>query len=565
MSILSVPLTIRSTQRLGQIAIVFTRHGFGHFIARIRLKRYIPLFDRIMSRKQKIPAEHPKQMRIGQRLVAICEELGPTFVKLGQLLSSRPDLLPPDIIEDLQQLQDKVAPFPTHQAHKIIEEEFGKPVTKLFSEFGPEPLASGSIAQTYRAKTKDGRDVVVKIRRPFIEHIIKLDMHLLEKLAESIEHHVPELRIYKPVMIIEEFNQSITRELDLLNEATVTDRICTFFADNPNVTIPSVIWPLTTNRVLTMTYVKGLEFNYAMNNPEIHINKPVIAKELIRCFMKQFLELGLFHADPHPGNILIIPPDRFALIDFGMAGQFDVNRCTSLIMMLLAGNYRQMDLVMDILYDMNAIGLDTDVELLKRDIITMIDKYQALPLKFMDFRTIFFEVLSLTRKHHIVLPRDFVLVGKSLVAIGGAALMLDPNMNPVEIIRPEVRRAVARLFSRENVSREMILSVWHSSLLIKDMPKQIREFTRKTLRGQMRFQFDTPQVDQLTRELDRSSNRMSFAIIIASIIIGSSLIFHAKVGPFWAGMPVLGLTGFLVAGIMGLSLVIAILKSGKMS
>ena len=504
-------------------------------------------------------------MRIGQRLVAICEELGPTFVKLGQLLSSRPDLLPADIIEDLQQLQDKVAPFPTQQAHKIIEEELGQPVDKLFSEFSEQPLASGSIAQTYRAKTRNGRDVVIKIRRPFIEHIIKLDMHLLEKLAESIEYHIPELRIYKPRMIVDEFNQSINRELDLLNEATVTDRICRFFTGNPNIIIPSVEWSLTTNRVLTITYIKGLEFNEAIANGQVDLDKPKIARQLIRCFMQQFLELGLFHADPHPGNILIIPPDRLALIDFGMAGQLDVQRCTALIMMLTAGNYRQMDLVMDILNDMNALSEDTDIELLKRDITALIDKYQALPLKYMDFQTIFTELISLTRKHHIVLPKDLVLVGKALVSIGGAALILDPNMNPVEVIRPEVSAAVTRLFSRENVSREIILSVWHSSMLLKDMPKQIRELTRKTLRGQLKIQFDTPQVEGLTRELDRSSNRLSFAIVIGSIIIGSSLIFHAKIGPLWAGMPVLGLTGFIVAGIMGLSLAIAVLKSGKLS
>ncbi len=564
MSIFTVPIRIRSTQRLGQIAIVFTRHGLGHFIARLRLRRYLPFFDKFLLRRRPIPTESPEEISLGKRLVAIFEELGPTFIKFGQLLSSRPDLIPPDILEDLRKLQDKVAPFPVEQVYEIIKEEFGAEVGDLFDEFEETPIASGSIAQTHLARTKNGRKVVIKVRRPGIEEIVKLDMYILHRLAESVEKHIPELRNYRPKQIVEEFQQSINRELDMLNEATVTDKICSYFTNEPNILVPSVIWKLTSKRIFTMTYVNGLEFYDAIRDKTIVLDRSKLARLLIDCFMRQFLDLGLFHADPHPGNIFIIPPDKIGLVDFGMAGQLDRRRMISLIMLLTAGYYRQMDMVVDILDDMNAISPQTDTELLKRDISALLNKYQHLPLKYLNFQKVFTESTALARRHRVVLPRDLVLVGKSIVSIGGAALLLDPDLNPAEVAKPQVQSALVGLLNRNQLSREFIEAFWHSGLLIKNLPRSLRKIIRKTLRGELSVQFASDQLGQLAQELDRSSNRLSFSVIIAAIIVGSSIIFHARVGPVWHDMPILGLTGYLVAGIMGFWLVIAILRSGKL-
>jgi len=565
MSIFTVPMTIRYTQRLGQIVSAMARHGFGTWVSQLRLRRHVPWSGRWLGRRE-VPDEQVAKASVGKRLVAFCEELGPTFVKLGQLLSSRPDLIPSDWMDDLRTLQDRVIAFPTPQAHRIIEADLGNPVAKLFAEFDPVPLASGSIAQTYRARTFDGCDVVVKVRRPGIDQLVRLDMHILTRLAESMEKYIPEVRLYQPTSVIDEFSQTIAREMDLLNEATVTERIHRFFANHSNVVTPAVRWDLTSNRVLTMTYLKGRSFNEALSDPDLPIQRRALARTLVDAFMQQYLELNVFNADPHPGNLIVIPPATIGIIDFGMAGQLDSKRCAYFIVLMTAATYRQMDLVMDLLATMNALTTATDVELLKRDLGALLDKYQALPLRYMNFQIVFNEMSALARKHHVSLPRDFVMMGKSLVNVGGAALQLDRDMNPNEVIRPRVRQALLKLFGCDNLGREALLGVWHGAMLVKDLPGMVRELSRKLLRGELKVVMGHEGLYELTRELDRSSNRISFAMVVAGIIVGSSLIVHARVGPTWfGGMPILGLTGYLVAAVMGLYLLIAIIRSGKLS
>jgi len=564
MSILTMQRTIRSTQRLGQIALTLTRHGFGHFAARIKLRRYIPWFGLFRTGKT-LKTLEGMEPSLGKHLVSICEELGPTFVKLGQLLSSRPDIIPPDLMEDLRVLQDRVTPFPTEQAYEIIRQNFKRDAKDLFSEIEPVPLASGSIAQTYVATTRDGQKVVVKVRRPNIDHVVKLDMYLLRRLAINVERHVPELRAYRPTAIVEEFAQTITREMDLLNEASITDRIHEFFKNDPNIIIPAVRWDLTTSQVLTLTFVSGRHFHDVLNDPNIELDRTKLARTILETFVRQVLELGVFHADPHPGNLLIIPPDRIGLVDFGMAGLLDRQRNISFLMLLTASKYRYMDMIVDILAEMNSLTSETDVNLLKRDLAILLDKIQVLPLQQMNFNMIYNEIAALAREHHVILPRDFVMVGKGLVSLGGSAMILDPKLNPAVIVTEKVRDALKKLIGRESFNRELTMAAWHGGLLLKDMPHQIREFSRKLLRGQLTIQTDIPQMDNLIRELDHSSNRLSAAIIVAAVIIGSSLIFNTNVGPHWYGFPLLGLIGYLVAGIMGLWVVLGIMRSGKLS
>jgi ubiquinone biosynthesis protein len=554
-------MTIRTTQRLGQISLTLIRYGFGAFVRKIKLRRYIPWSGFFLAR-QALPAEDTS---LGKRLVACFEELGPIFVKFGQLLSSRPDLLAPDILEDLRSLQDRVTPFPTEQAFEIIRQELKHDIKELFLEFEPIPLASGSIAQTYLAKTKEGKQVVVKVRRPNIEQVAKLDMHLMRWGVKNIEKHIPELRPHRPGEMIEEFALAMAREMDFLNEASITDRIHQFFGPDPCLAVPAVHWNLTTSKVLTLSYITGRNFHEVIADPAAEVDKPKLARVLIETFMRQVLELGVFHADPHPGNFLIIPPNRVGIVDFGMAGQLDPHRNSAFILLLTAAHYRYMDIAMDILTDMNAISSDTDVELLKRDLASLLDKWKSLPLKHLNLHTVFNEIAALAREHHVILPRDFVLIGKSLVVIGGTAFLLDPSLNPTEVIAEKVRVALGKLFGREYVTREATLALWHGGLLLKELPQHFRDFSRKLLRGQLKVQLDVIQMDNLIRELDRSSNRLSFALIVAAIIIGSSLIFNLQIGPKWSGIPLLGLTGYLVAGIMGLWLAVAIIRSGKLS
>lgn len=557
MSLFSMPIRIKSTQRLGHIAFVFTKHGLGFFINQLKLDKHIPLASKL---KKKTPKK--VDISLGKRLVAIFEELGPTFIKFGQMLSSRPDLIPPDLLEDLKALQDKVRPFPLDEVHRIIKKELGKETDKIFEYFSEEPLASGSIAQTHLARTKDARDVIVKIKRPSIDEIIRLDIYILYRIAESIEKHIPELTIYRPTQIVEEFEQTITKELDLLNEATITDKICQLFKDRPDIIIPSVRWEFTTKNIITMSYIKGIKIYDALK--EYKVDRIKIAQLLIDAFMEQSLKLGIFHADPHPGNILIIPPDRIALVDFGMAGTLDKKRINELVMILISGYYKEMNVLVSILEDMDAIDETTDKELLKRDILALINKYQMLPIKYLDFQEIFSQMAALARKHKLKLPRDLVMVAKSLISIAGTAYLLAPQLNLTSVVRPHIQKAIINTLSKENIKRQIAESSWIAANIIKNLPLDIKALTKKAIKGEFTTRFESIQLEELTKEIDKSSNRLSFAIIIASIIIGSSIIFHAKVGPVWNNMPLLGLTGYLIAAVMGLWLAVAILRSGKL-
>jgi len=563
MSILSVPLTIRSTQRIGQIALTLTRHGFGHFVRRLNLKAYLPIPGKFKLATR--PTLAATEANLGKRLVKVCEELGPTFIKLGQMLSSRPDLLPPGIIEEFRKLQDHVEPFDTETAKQIIERDLENPTNKLFGEFADQPFASGSIAQAYMATATDGQRIVVKVKRPNIEHTVKLDMHILRWLAANIERHMPEFAVYDPSTVVEEFHQTINHEMDLLREAAITNKFSQFFADDPHIVVPSVRWELTGSDVLTITYLAGRPFHEALADKQIHLDRRTIAWHLLDAMLRQYLELGLYHADPHPGNILILGPSQVGLLDFGMVGQLDRARRMQLVSLLVAVNSRELDIAVDMLAEMGALQLDTDTVVLRRDLTSLLDKYDSLPIGRIDLQKLFVEITNLARINHVKLPRDFIMVAKSLVTVGGAALDLDRNLNLGNVIRPRIRKMLAERASPQNVSRQLAMSLWHTGRLLRDTPSQLRQLTRKMLRGQLSFQVHHPQMDFLVRELDRSSNRMSFSMIVAAIIIGSSLVFHAKLGPTWYDMPILGLTGYLVAGIMGLWLVIAIIRSGKLS
>lgn len=496
----------------------------------------------------------------------MCTELGPTFVKLGQMLSTRPDLLQPDIIAGLRQLQSNVEPFPSEQAREIIRQDLGADTQALFSEFEPEPFACGSIAQVHRATTQDAQQVVVKVRRPDIESVIRSDMHLLTNLAEAIERYVPELQPYHPVMIIEEFNRTITRELDFLNEASSTARFGGALKGNEGIRIPEVRWDLTGTRVLTVQRFEGSSIDDVIEGKVPEVDRKKLAENIAAFFLNQFFETGLVHADPHPGNLIISPPATVGLIDFGMVSQVSEEMMTQLMVALLAAVNRQIDLVVDVLAEIGHIGPQARMEDLQRDMQALLDKYYGLPLKRLDLPTIFTEVSDVVRNHDLTLPREFVMLAKSLAMVTGVVLQLDPETNLLELIRPRLRQMVMRRFSVQQVTKMMGVSLWHVLNILKNAPAQVRSAIRRLARGQWEVRIQHLNLDRLARELDRSSNRVALALIISSTIIGSSMMLAAQTEARIFGFELrwFGVVGYVAAGLMGLGLVWAIFRSGKL-
>ncbi|UCG32538.1 MAG: AarF/ABC1/UbiB kinase family protein [Phycisphaerales bacterium] len=559
-----LPKSVRSIGRLRTIAQVLGTHGFEHLVQRVNLGRYVPLPGRWRRPR---PLETQDPISVARRLVKVCEDLGPTFVKLGQVLSTRPDLLPDYVLVELRRLQDRVEPFSSDLARRVIEEDLGAPVERCFVQFDEAPMAAGSIAQAYGARTRDGRRVVVKVKRPGIESVIELDIQLLKWLADATERFIPEVGPFRPRMLIEEFEKTIRRELDFVNEAATMARFAEAFREDSNVRIADVIWELTGTRVLTMDYLEGLPLQQVIDAGDGRIDRSQLARTLSDAFLKQYFELGMFHGDPHPGNILIDEPLQVALIDFGMIGQLSEEMTGHFLTMLVAADNKEVDIVVDVLDDMEALPRQTDRRQLSRDLRELLEKYHGLPLKRLRLPTIFTELTEVVRANGVVLPRDLVMLGKSMVTIAGVGMQLDPDVNLLALIRPRVHKMILERFHPQRLMRAAGITGWHLLALARQMPRQLRDVTRRLARGQWEIHIRHQNLDYLASELDRSGNRLSFAIVIAAIIVSSSMILTGAGDATLLGLPIraFGILGYVFAGILGAGLVWAIVRSGKLS
>jgi len=566
MSPLQFTRNVRSLNRLRQIASVLTQHGFGHVVSRLHLARFVPVW---MLRKGRVDKQPDGGPSLGRRLADVAAELGPTFVKLGQMLTTRPDLIPESIIAGLKTLQDDVAPFDTESARAIIREELGGEIEDHFLSFGEHPIASGSIGQVYRAKDKSGAAVVVKVLRPGIELTIELDVQLLKWLAESLESMVPEMEAYRPVMVVQEFERTLAREIDYINEASATALIGEAFRDRPEIRVPQVHWELTGARVLTLGQVEGVsvERMLAGDVPTgARFDHKLIARRLIEAYFDQVFEIGVFHADLHPGNILVDAPATVGLIDFGQTGTITEEMTTQIIVMVFAGIGKEIDVVVDTLAEMGALSPSTSRRELSGALRTLLNKYYGLPLKRFDIGTLVSEFADVVRSHGVLLPREAVLLAKALGMVTGVAMRLDPDLDALELIKPRLHRTLRNRLSPPKLARMAVVTGWHLLSILRTAPSNLREGLRRLAAGQWQLNVKHENIDRLAAELDRSSNRLSFAVVIAAIIVGSSIVVSVDPEQTIAGIPVqlFGIVGYLVAGIFGLGLTWAIYRSGRL-
>lgn len=567
MSLSQFTRSVRSLNRLRQIAQVLTRHGFGHIVTQIDLTRFVPVW---MLRKKVVPPPLDDQRSpVGKRLVQVSVELGPTFIKLGQMLSARPDVVPGHVLQELRSLQDDVPPFDTSTAMDILAHDLERPIDECFSWIADAPLASASIGQVYRAKAHDGADLMVKIQRPGIGSIIELDMQLLRWLAESLENLVPELRMYRPMMIVDELDQMLHRELDYINEASTTTRFGEAFADDPAIRIPRVYWEFSGAHVLTLEALEGTKIDrIETSSPESDggIDRGLVARRLANCYLKQIFELGMFHADPHPGNILVSAPASIGLLDFGQIGVIGDEFMTELTLFLYACANNEMEIVVDTFADSGALGRDTDRRNLRRALQILYDKYRNLPAKRIDLGTLFGECSEVMRRNDVILPRDLSVLIKTLGGVATEATRLDPNLQMFDLLRPYVKKVLSERLSPSQLSRSAAMFGWDLLNIVRKAPRQLRESLRRIASHGLELHVRHENIDRLTKELDRSSNRLAFAIVIAGIIVGSSAVFSAAADVTLLGFEVrwFGIIGYLMAGVLGLALSWAIFRSGRL-
>jgi len=555
--------TNKAIKRFTHILRVLTKHGFGFMLQRLPLSQWLPFVGRV-KKEARLDESHPKSL-IARRVVLALEELGPTFVKFGQILSNRSDLLPPEYIEELKTLQDRVAPFEAEKALAIIESEFGRPMAEIFEHFEPTAFASGSIAQVHNARTADGTDVVVKIKRPGIDAVITSDLILLYRLAELFEKYIPEIAALRPKLIVEEFDRAIREELDILAEASHTAKFKSYFEENDSVRIPDVFWDYTSKSVLTLERLSGTKISDAENLEKLGINKEALARNLLRTFMDQYFKLGFFHADPHPGNILVDKDGTIGLLDFGTVGHLDYELKSRLASTLFALVNDDVDEILRIYEELGVLAKGVNTEQLKPDVLALVDKYYGMPLERIDLKQLLNEFLAISRRYKIMLRRDFVLLGKSFVLVATTARDLDPHIDAAEMIKPYARELLREKYSSQRLYLVFQKSVSDLGEIITKAPRQLGRLLRKVLNDEIEIAFRHENLERLITEMDRSSNRLSFSILIAAIIVASSLIIQAKIQPLIFGnVSLLGLIGYLFAGMLGMALAIAMWRSGKL-
>ena len=550
-------LPLRDLSRLGRILRVLAEKGWGHWVERLRLKGYLPGG----TAERTSPG-----LSDAQRLRAALEELGPTFVKFGQMLSVRQDLFPQDIIGELQKLQDAVPPFPGEQARRIIEDELGRPVAELFAAFDETPLAAASVAQVHTATLPAGTPAVVKVQRPGIEETIHSDLELLFFFARLIHRHFPESRRYDPIGLVEEFADTILRELDFRLEGHNAERFSENFREEPAVSVPQVFWELTSRRILTME--RSLGHRADAGYPADPAERRRLAAVLARLFLMQLFEHGFFHGDPHPGNVFIMHDGRICFHDFGIVGRLSRRDQDNLGQLLLAVSARDAEWMAEVYFEMGVAAASVDREAFTRDLGESLEQYYAAAARSYSFAEILHQFIRLGQRYEIRVPRELLLVAKAFMEIESQARALDPAFNMVTAFQSYVPTLISRELAPDLSWTGGLAKGYRTAGALRkaasELPGILTEGLRQMRKGGAIVRLRHEQLEGLEQRIDRASNRMSFSLIIAAILIGSSVLMSFHAGGHLQGVPLLGLIGYLLAGVLGLWWAVAVLRSGKL-
>lgn len=553
--------TYRHLNRYQRIIRILFKYGFDDLIEGLRIDQYLETGLKMINRK---PREEIEKHSRPERFRMALEELGPTFIKLGQVLSTRPDLISPRYLDELAKLQDNVPPFSFDEAEDIFIAETGRKPGELFEEFEEEPVAAASIGQVYRGRLRDGTDVVVKVQRPDIEKTIAVDLEILSYLANLMEQYLEEVQGHQPTAVVEEFARSLSLEIDYRVELANIQRFARQFKTNKTIYVPRVYSDLSTERILTMEHVKGIKTSRvdALLSQEYDLS--LIAERGANLVMEQVFVHGFFHGDPHPGNIFILPDNVICFLDFGLMGRLsrqDREDFTDLMLSIVTKNDRKItDGVLRITIQFGEIEYDA----LNRDLGDLLDRYLYLPLKELQAGKILGELLDLVQRHKLSIKPNLYLMIKAMSTIEGVGLMLDPELEIINLAEPYIKNVKAERRRPGRLAEGISETSGEYLKLIQDVPEEVRGILRQLRSGRMKIAFEHRGMEGLARALDQISNRIAFAIVLAAQIIGSSLIILSDIPPKWKGIPVIGLAGFLLAGIMGFWLLVSIIRHGRM-
>jgi ubiquinone biosynthesis protein len=475
----------------------------------------------------------------------------------------RQDLIPPEYANEFSKLQDDVQPFEMNEVEKLIRAELGSEIKDIYQYFEPVPIAAASIGQVHRAKLISGEDVVVKVQRPGIRKIINSDLDIMYSIASFAEEHLPEAKLYQPVGIVEEFERTIKAEMDYTQEGRNADHFARNFRDDPRIYIPKVYWDCTSAKVLTLEFIDGVKSSNFKELDRMEVDRREIGIDVLKAFMKQIYDDGFFHADLHPGNIFIMKDSRIALLDFGMAGFLSQDMRNLLIDDLIALTRGDTVLYIELLRELGSIDENTDLSALKIDIDQLIYKYYGRPLGQLDTALILEEMINLLRKYQVRVPSNVALLSKGAMTAESFGSLMDRDINLTIIAEPFAKKAIKDRLRLTNIAGSTFRDASNWARVLHKAPIQIGHILDIAERGYLKLRFDPQGFDRVVSEIDAASNRLSFSLIISAIIVGSSFIIQTGMEPHIWGVPLLGVIGFLMAGFLGMWLVVYILRTGR--
>lgn len=546
--------------RARHIAEVLVRNGLGFLVETMGLSRFIPFW-----RSRRVgPDAQASRLTIPQRFRRTLEELGPTYIKLGQVLSTRPDLLPADYIIELSKLLDAAPPAPTEQILEIIEQELHAPAGSLFRAFRPVPIASASIGQVHRATLHDGTEVVVKVQRPGVERTIETDLNILLAQARFLEARSQAVRSYHVVDIVREFAQALREEVDYTREGRQADTLRELTAGE-DLIIPRVFWELTTRRVITLEHIEGIK----LTQPELIVQAgydlKAIARTLATTYLTQVFVHGVFHADPHPANILV-SGSRLGLIDFGSVGYLSATLRDHLGDLLFALVQQNAEDMLYVVIRMGAVAGETSRDALRLELQRLLAHYYGASLQSVPIAEFLSDMMGAALRHHVRLPADLALLVRTVVVLEGVARTLDPELDLTAHIEPFARRLVRQRFAPRRVAMETASTLRELEALTHVLPRRIESITDQLERGNVTFGFDLRGLPDTLRKLDNIANRLAFSIIVAALVMGSALVLSAGPEvvfrvPFTNIVLPIPQLGFLIAAFMGAWLLVSIIRS----
>jgi ubiquinone biosynthesis protein len=554
--------TTRELPRLREISSVFVRHGLGDLVRRAGIATLLEQAGHVLQRGEASEIAHLEPQ---QRARLAFEQLGPTFVKLGQMLSTREDLLPPTWTTELAQLHSHVAPVPFDDLLPQVEQALGRSPFEVFSNLEREPYAAASIAQVHRAKLASGTPVILKIRRPGIEAKIDADLRILEHLAHLVEREIPEVRRYRPVQVVGQLRGSLERELDLAVEARNTERFARNFADDLDILVPRVYWEWTSSAMNVQEHIEGIRGNDLVAIDNAGLDRKALAARGADAVLKMILVDGFFHADPHPGNVMYLPGNRIALIDFGMVGRLSPVRRRQIVDLLAGLARHDEETMLEVLLDWRGDHF-VDEARLATDLGEFAFDYADMQLKDLKIGVLLRRVSAILREHSIVLPVDLTLMFKALISLEGLGRHYDPEFRLIERAKPFLDSAMRERYQPTEAARRAQETLSDFFGLVTSMPRDLARLVKDARHGRMRVDLDLKRLDSFGHHLHSAINRATIGIMTASLVVGSSIVMTVAEGPTLFGVPLLtffGLLGYLIAFVNSLWIILSIWRSGR--